>query len=122
VASLIDQIYPVATWTALDPLDAPAPTIIVNKVRAAVAGPRPESAIAGVLGRFAGLGQVHFLPWDPDACDAALLAGRSLVEQAPEAPLTKAIGDLLPLLGVSEQVNTRRAARSLSLRGRALRR
>ena len=107
---------------ALDPLDAPAPTVIVNKVRAAVAGPRPESAIAGVLGRFAGLGQVHFLPWDPDACDGALLAGRSLVEQAPEAPLTKAIGDLLPLLGVSEQVNTRRAARSLSLRGRALRR
>ena len=36
-------------------IPSPTPTVVVNKVRASVAGPRPERSIAEVLGRFAGM-------------------------------------------------------------------
>ena len=75
-------------------LPSPRPTIVVSKVRASVAGRRPERAIADVLGRFAGMDAVRFLPWAPDECDAALLAGRSLVEVAPRSPFTLAVAEL----------------------------
>ena len=73
---------------------SPPPTVVVNKVRAGVAGSRPERAIADVLGRFAGLEQVRFLPWAPGDCDAALLAGRALTEVAPHSPVVTAVADL----------------------------
>lgn len=72
-------------------LPSPVPTVVVNKVRASAAGPRPEHALTDVLSRFAGLEDPIFVPWAPDECDAALLAGRSLVEQSPSAPVTLAI-------------------------------
>jgi len=70
---------------------SPQPIIVVNKVRASATGSRPERAIADVLGRFAGLEDPVFVPWAPEECDAALLAGRSLVESAPTAPVTRAV-------------------------------
>lgn len=70
----------------------PAPLVVVTKVREAVAGPRPERAITDVLARFAGLEQPLFVPFAPAECDAALLAGRTLVEQATSAPVTQALG------------------------------
>jgi MinD-like ATPase involved in chromosome partitioning or flagellar assembly len=73
---------------------APPPLVVVNKTRSSAAGPRPERSIAEVLERFAGLEAVRFLPWAPQECDAALLAGRSLTEACPRAPLTLAIGEL----------------------------
>ncbi|PKW27151.1 AAA family ATPase [Phycicoccus duodecadis] len=73
---------------------APRPLVVVNKVRAEVAGPRPERAIREVLGRFAGLEEVRMLPWAPDDCDAAVLAGRSLTEVRPRSPLTVAVAGL----------------------------
>ena len=75
-------------------LPAPRPTILVTKVRASVAGRRPERAIADVLRRFAGMDAVRFLPWAPDECDAALLAGRSLVEVAPRSAIALAVAEL----------------------------
>lgn len=73
---------------------SPSPIIVVNKVRAGVAGPRPERGIREVLGRFAGMDDVRLLPWCPDECDAALLAGRALTETAPGAAVTVGVGDL----------------------------
>lgn len=73
---------------------SPEPVVVVNKVRASATGARPEKAITDVLGRFAGLEDPVFVPWAPDVCDAALLAGRSLVESAPSAPATRAIAGL----------------------------
>ena len=75
-------------------LPSPRPVVVVNKVRASVAGPRPERSIADVLGRFAGMESVRFLPWAPDECDAALLAGRALPEAAPHGALTLAMAAL----------------------------
>jgi Flp pilus assembly CpaE family ATPase len=63
-------------------------------VRSTAVGSRPEARIAGSLQRFAGLETVRFVPDDPAAVDAALLAGRSLVEQAPDSPVRLAIAEL----------------------------
>jgi MinD-like ATPase involved in chromosome partitioning or flagellar assembly len=69
--------------------------VVVNRVRATAAGPRPDEAVRDALRRYAGLDDVHVLPDDPAACDAALLAGRSVVEHAPPTtPLRRAVARL----------------------------
>ncbi|WP_377643845.1 CpaE family protein [Oryzobacter terrae] len=73
---------------------SPSPTVVVNKLRSSVAGPRPERAVREVLDRFAGMERVRFLPWAVDECDAALLAGRTLTESAPHSSLVAAVTDL----------------------------
>lgn len=75
-------------------LPSPRPLVVVNKVRPSVAGPRPERSIREVLGRFAGLEEVRMLPWAPEDCDAAVLAGRALTEARPRSPLVAAVGGL----------------------------
>ncbi|GAA4109582.1 P-loop NTPase [Knoellia locipacati] len=90
---------------------SPQPVVVVNKVRASATGGRPEQAISDVLGRFAGLEEPIFVPWAPDECDAALLAGRSLVEQAPDAPVSRAIDAVVQAVRpelVAPQSRTRR--------------
>jgi MinD-like ATPase involved in chromosome partitioning or flagellar assembly len=75
-------------------LPSPPPLVVVNRTRASAAGPHPERSIREVLQRFAGLEEVRFLPWAPQECDEALLAGRALTETCPRAPLTLALGAL----------------------------
>jgi MinD-like ATPase involved in chromosome partitioning or flagellar assembly len=74
------------------------PVPVVNRVRAGAVGSHPESRIADSLTRFAGLSSVRFVPDDPSALDGALLAGRSLVEHAPESPVRRAVADLATAL------------------------
>ena len=73
---------------------SPVPTPVVNRVRASAVGSRPESRISESLLRFAGLAHVHFLPDDQGAVDGALLAGRSVVEHAPQSALRVAVASL----------------------------
>jgi MinD-like ATPase involved in chromosome partitioning or flagellar assembly len=75
-------------------LPSPPPLVVVNKTRASAAGPQPERSIGEVLQRFAGLEAVRFLPWAPQECDEALLAGRALTETSPRAPFTLAVAGL----------------------------
>ena len=103
-------------------IPSPEPVIVVNKVRASATGAKPEKAISDVLGRFAGLEDPVFVPWAPDECDAALLAGRSLVESAPAAPVTRAIARIVDvvrpeLAPVSETRASRARARAKFGRG-----
>lgn len=66
--------------------------VVVNKVRRKAAGRAPEKALAQAWERFGPAQPIsHFLPWDPDLSDKALLEGRLLLEIAPEAPLRKGI-------------------------------
>ena len=74
------------------------PVPVVNRVRSGAVGSRPESRIADSLLRFAGLTSVRFVPDDPGALDGALLAGRSLVEHAPDSPVHDAVADLATAL------------------------
>lgn len=70
------------------------PVPVVNRVRSGAVGSRPQSRIADSLLRFAGLASVRFVPDDATAVDAALLAGRSVVEHAPDSPVRRAVADL----------------------------
>ncbi len=77
---------------------SPAPVPVVNRVRASSVGARPRESLAEVLHRFAGLEEVRLIPEDRDAVDAALLAGRTVVEHAPDSAFRRAVGDLAGLL------------------------
>lgn len=69
--------------------------VVVNKVRRKAVGGSPEKALAQAWDRFGpGLGISHFLPWDPELTDKALLEGRLLLEIAPDTPLRRAIRDI----------------------------
>ena len=92
----------------LGTVPSPPPLPVVNRVRSASVGSRPEARIAASLQRFAGLEEVRFVPDDPAAVDAALLAGRSVVEQAPDSAVRAAIGDLGSIVAPWTAPTTRR--------------
>ena len=69
-------------------LDA-SQVVVVNRVRASAAGPRPEAAVHDALARYAGVLGVLTLPEDRAAADGALLGGRTLRECAPGSALRK---------------------------------
>lgn len=75
------------------------PVVVVNKVRAAAVGNRPEHRIRDALARFAGIDDPRFIPDDRDALDAAMLAGRALAEAAPSSAARQAIARLAAELG-----------------------
>ncbi|MDR6862201.1 hypothetical protein [Phycicoccus sp. 3266] len=73
---------------------SPTPTVVVNKVRASAVGSRPERRIAEALGRFAGMDDLTYLPWDQATLDAAMFAGTTLVDHAPQSELRRALQSL----------------------------
>jgi MinD-like ATPase involved in chromosome partitioning or flagellar assembly len=82
----------------LGTVPSPPARAVVNRVRASAVGGNPRARIGASLERFAGLDQIHFLPDDPETADAAVLAGRSIVEQAPDSELCRAVADLTTTL------------------------
>ncbi|CAN7288007.1 hypothetical protein LJR027_001293 [Terrabacter sp. LjRoot27] len=95
------------------------PVPVVNRVRSGAVGSRPESRIADSLLRFAGLASVRFVPDDAAGVDAALLAGRSVVEHAPDSPVRHAVADLATgLLPWTAPTAERRERRERRERGR----
>ncbi len=85
----------VRALTELAELGLPATRfVVVNRVRAAATGPDPQRALAQALARYAGVDEVIVVPDDRAACDAALLAGRTLREGAPGSPARKALAGL----------------------------
>ena len=72
-----------------------APTlVVVNRVRAGSVGRDPQRRVRESMERFAGIPQVHLVPDDPVAVDAALLSGRTLAETRPDSPVRRAMADL----------------------------
>ncbi|WP_394938892.1 CpaE family protein [Psychromicrobium sp. YIM B11713] len=85
---------------ALQELDQVLPeqsiTVVLNKVRATAAGRRPERALQEAWQRFGPRHPIsHFLPWDPESSDRALLAGQVFLEAAPEVSLRKKLCGLV---------------------------
>jgi Flp pilus assembly CpaE family ATPase len=75
------------------------PVTVVNRLRpAAVGGGDPREEIRTALERYAGLRDLHFVPLDMPAYDAAVAAGRTLAEVAPASPARTAIRELAALL------------------------
>lgn len=86
------------------------PMVVINRVRADVAGSRPQEAVADALVRYAGVERVWPLPWDPRAADAATLAGRSLTERSPRSRLRRALESLAA--EIAQSVTSTASARS----------
>lgn len=95
---------------------SPEPVVVVNKVRASATGSGPERAITDVLGRFAGLEHPHFVPWAPDECDAALLAGRSLVELSGAGVVAGAVAGIVDAVCPEHAAPDTRAGRRSRVR------
>lgn len=68
--------------------------VVVNRVRAGTAGPRPGAAIRNALERYAGVREVVLVPEDAAAVDDAVLSGRFLREVAPASSARRAIESL----------------------------
>ncbi|MBO9555536.1 hypothetical protein [Cellulomonas sp.] len=65
--------------------------VLVNRVRASVAGPRPAEAVARALARYAGVTDAILVPEDRPALDTALLEARTLREVVPGSPARRAL-------------------------------
>ena len=73
-----------------------SPAVVMNKVRASSVGRGPERQLRDAWDRYGpASGLEAFLPYDPAAADAALLAGSLLLECAPDSPLRHAIRNLV---------------------------
>lgn len=70
------------------------PVVVLNRVRRSAVGSDPKRRLAEALERYAGVTRLAFVPEDREAYDAALLAGRALVEVAPSSPARLAIAAL----------------------------
>ncbi|MDF2050317.1 P-loop NTPase [Arthrobacter sp. Cr_A7] len=106
---LADTIYAVG---AADPVGVPrlvrglaeleaavpqaSPLVVMNKVRASSVGRSPERQLQDAWERYGPASGIEtFLPYDPAAADAALLAGSLLLEIAPESALRRAVRSLV---------------------------
>lgn len=69
--------------------------VVVNRVRASVAGPSPERAVREALGRFGGVVSPVLLPDDQASADRCLLEGSSVLEGAPGSALGAALAVLV---------------------------
>lgn len=79
-------------YAELRRLTAPTPVmVVVNQLRTGPLGLDARGQIRRTLERFAGVEDVHFLPFDQRATDAALLHARPIGEVVPRSPLAAGI-------------------------------
>jgi MinD-like ATPase involved in chromosome partitioning or flagellar assembly len=69
--------------------------VVVNRLRAGTMGVDARGQVRRTLERFADVERAWFLPLDPRAADAALLAGRPVADIAPRSPLAAAVRRLV---------------------------
>ena len=70
-------------------LPSGTPYLVVNRLRPGLGWDAEEVAV--LVAQATGIAPAQILPSDPAACDRALVLGRSLLESAPEAKLTRAL-------------------------------
>lgn len=92
----LSQVVPSAT-----------PYVVINRVRDTLGW--TESEIVDTVARVSGVARVRTLPDDRQACDKALVHGRTLTECAAEGKVTKALRALAAdLAGIPEAAGRRR--------------
>lgn len=76
--------------------EAASPKVVINKLRKQAVGRSPRRQLTETwLQMGPPTGPLQFLPWDPEACDAALRAGQLLAEAAPDSALRRQIAALV---------------------------
>jgi Flp pilus assembly CpaE family ATPase len=73
---------------------AVSPRVVVTRVRPEAVGPDPARRITDALARYAGVDDLMLVPDDRPACDAAMLAGRLLIEAVPTSSARRPLRDL----------------------------
>lgn len=66
-------------------------TVVVNRVRPGPIGIDPRGQLRRTLERFAGIRDIHFIPDERRAADAALLHAAPLVDVVPRSPIVVAL-------------------------------
>ena len=84
--------------------------VLVNRVRASVAGPHPAEAVDQALARYAGVTDAHLVPDDRPALDTALLEARTLREAAPGSPARRALAGVAARVDCTARRGSRRGA------------
>lgn len=65
--------------------------VVVNKTRPGALGLDPRGQVRRTLERYAGVERTWFVPWDPRAADAALLAARPIAEGSARGAIPSAV-------------------------------
>jgi MinD-like ATPase involved in chromosome partitioning or flagellar assembly len=65
--------------------------VVANRLRPGALGIDARGQVRRTLDRFGGIADVWFVPTDPRAADAALLAARPIADVAPRSPITLAL-------------------------------
>ena len=78
--------------------------VVVTRVRESAVGSPPQRRVVDALARYAGVADALLIPDDRAACDAAMLAGRSLAEVAPQSPARRALARLACELAAPEAI------------------
>jgi MinD-like ATPase involved in chromosome partitioning or flagellar assembly len=94
--------------------DAPT-TVVINRVRPSAVGSDPGRRVREALERFAGVADVVLIADDGAGVDAAVLAGRTLVEGRPSSPARTGLRELATRIGGRPLLAPRR--RRLASRG-----
>jgi len=92
------------------------PMVVVNRLRASVAGGDPRREISRALNRHTGTEPAALIPYDLAAFDAAQAAGQLLRDVAPASPARAAIRDLATRLAGRAPRNQRQRRRLTSRR------
>jgi Flp pilus assembly CpaE family ATPase len=88
--------------TLREVVPAAEPQVVANRLRRGVVPGNPQREVARALQRFAGVNGNWTLPYDRDAADRSLAAGRTLSEVAEGAPLQRSLAELASrITGVS---------------------
>ncbi len=66
-------------------------TVVANRLRPGALGIDARGQVRRTLDRFGGVEDVWFVPTDPRAADAAILAARPIADVAPRSPITLAL-------------------------------
>jgi Flp pilus assembly CpaE family ATPase len=88
------------------------PTVVVNRLRASAIPGDAAAEVRAALQRYAGVEALTVVPHDVEALDAAIAAGKTLAEVAPQSPARQAIQGLAAqLVGAPAPVRKRRLLR-----------
>jgi MinD-like ATPase involved in chromosome partitioning or flagellar assembly len=86
-------------------------SVVVNRLRGVALGTGPAGQLASTLSRFGGIEAAALLPEDQRVVDAAVIAGRSLRDQAPRGALPVALRRLVSTVLEQQPVPVRDRSR-----------
>ncbi|WP_237657137.1 P-loop NTPase [Agreia sp. COWG] len=107
----------------LEAIETSEVTMVVNRLRASAVGSNARHQVRQTLQRFGGVDEPIFLPLDVAGADAAVLAGKTIIDAAPRSAIRAGIAQLVDdrILAADDEPPSRRAARKAARQGRPTR-